>query len=379
MKYFHNDNRADGSDHFSRLRLLLLVPSLIGECLVVLSIPQLSLFCHEVAMMILGGSLPCAALQVYISPHETGVAEAKRRWPKLSELHLYGIVFFLWFGCLAHCASIDSYMGMFTATIISAVVLGFNKLLWQASESRGMSGGAGTSDSDCQVENNHDHEHEHDQEMKDVMGAAVVLGATMLFALNAIFESVGCVGLSYHLPASCANLVMANLIVVIQAALSSILECSMMRTAAQLVLPPAAAVAASTSVEEARGPLSPGEEKTTPPVLLTRSYHHVLMLRLEGRELLAFGLTIVTFLFAAFSFSARFFYQYHKMADDEAKEAGNLTTASRVFLFTWSFIWLSIVVLCRKIAAADGDDAEPARSVLPMKKSSLAPPPLQAF
>ena len=133
MKYFHNDNRADGSDHFSRLRLLLLVPSLIGECLVVLSIPQLSLFCHEVAMMILGGSLPCAALQVYISPHETGVAEAKRRWPKLSELHLYGIVFFLWFGCLAHCASIDSYMGMFTATIISAVVLGFNKLLWQAS------------------------------------------------------------------------------------------------------------------------------------------------------------------------------------------------------------------------------------------------------
>ena len=75
MKYFHNDNRADGSDHFSRLRLLLLVPSLIGECLVVLSIPQLSLFCHEVAMMILGGSLPCAALQVYISPHETGVAE----------------------------------------------------------------------------------------------------------------------------------------------------------------------------------------------------------------------------------------------------------------------------------------------------------------
>jgi hypothetical protein len=351
MKYFHNDNRADGSDHFSRLRLLLLVPSLIGECLVVLSIPQLSLFCHEVAMMILGGSLPCAALQVYISPHETGVAEAKRRWPKLSELHLYGIVFFLWFGCLAHCASIDSYMGMFTATIISAVVLGFNKLLWQASESRGMSGGAGTSDSDCQVENNHDHDHEHDQEMKD----------------------------SYHLPASCANLVMANLIVVIQAALSSILECSMMRTAAQLVLPPAAAVAASTSVEEARGPLSPGEEKTTPPVLLTRSYHHVLMLRLEGRELLAFGLTIVTFLFAAFSFSARFFYQYHKMADDEAKEAGNLTTASRVFLFTWSFIWLSIVVLCRKIAAADGDDAEPARSVLPMKKSSLAPPPLQAF
>lgn len=196
------------------LRAVLVVPTLIGCLMMCISIPQVPLINHEVAVMFITAAIPCCCLQIYISLtriegeeniHGGGWLFATRGDQQWFVQNLFG-----WLGCLGHCLMINRYSGFIAATVIFIVALVLWPLLWATQRKRelmlhGKRPG-------CQLER------------ESLTAEVATTLATMFFSYYNVFQAWGCVGTEYTTPDECASSVFSQLLVISEVSLLSIME-----------------------------------------------------------------------------------------------------------------------------------------------------------
>lgn len=197
-------------DKYSILRGLLLLPTILGSVFMIISVPQVAWINHLVGFMFIVASIPCCCLQIYISLERIEGENLKTLMASRGDQQWFLQNLFLWIGCLSHCILIDSYLGFVYASLIFLVMMLMWQLLWIAQRKREalFSGKAPGS-------------HE---EREDLVAEIGKVSAIMFFSYYNVFHAWGCVGSSYDTPKECVGVVFAQLVVVFQVSLLSIVE-----------------------------------------------------------------------------------------------------------------------------------------------------------
>ena len=295
------------TDPFGVLRAVLLAPSIFGTALFVASMPQVGAVNHVTCVQFMTGTMPLCALQVYLAPRNSVLGRrasfsSERPWDtgrtaaavQLSTVYCSFLV-----GCIAHCASINMYSGVLSMLFICAMLVLLQPLLWAAHAQRalrfrGQPLGSHT-------------------ELEDALVATGKVGATAVFIYFNVFENLGCVGMSYDVPAACVDITFANLVTVMQVAFLSLLDFALVQSG-------------------------------------WSSYHELLTLRGLGRSKLAVVcLTATTLLGAIFIFASRGVVRYYDVAADGTS---HFSKVGRVVTSTLSVLWLVTTVFCRAGARA---------------------------
>ena len=284
-------------DTLDRLRAVLLVPMLLGGVLMVITMPQVAALNHEVAVQVIIGSLPLAALQVYLAPRDN--ARSAYGGLALADTHLLGLCFFYAVGCAAHCASIRSFWGIVNMVFLCTCIVALRPLLWASQRHRAARLRDKSVGSPAEVE--------------DALHAVGKVGAAIFFMYYNIFESMGCIGLKYKAPRECVDAQFANLVVVTEVALVCAVEFAVVQSG-----------------------------------LVT--YHQLITLQLGRNQAIIALLLLLTVLATVFVFASRGAVTFYEI-DEKTQAADGFNDTARLFVSSYLLTWLAIVVLCRNVVS----------------------------
>lgn len=260
--------------------------------------------------MFMTAGVPCCCLQIYVSLERIEGDRINKLFATRGDQQWFVQNLFSWIGCLMHCVFINGFFGFVYATVIFLVMLCLWPLLWAAQQRReqmlrGKPPG-------CQLEED------------DIVAEVGKTAATLFFSYYNVFQAWGCVGSSYHTPTECTSPIFAQLMVVSEVSLLSIMEFIAVRGGYY-------------------------------------SYFEVMTFQVDNVDLTIMALCALTILLGTFVFStSNVDGLYYEEKDDGSN---GLTLVGTSIFLSHTVLWLVITSLCRvshhrrKIEEAENGDS----------------------